>query len=262
MERRLRWLRLRLWSGQPVRRRSSSRSGCAGAWSRPWSGRPAASRTVPWSAGPAALRTGRRSAPGRSRMCRRVRGSRPFLRPQKSGSRTERAGASAARGKKRHPGTRPRSRDNGQPVEPELLWAEKTEETGEAGARHSAAAPGPSGRRQGRSPSGQGNQEPPAQPERQGGERSAAAQNPAQGPETHRPGQSRLPAAAAASVKETGAPAVHPRQADRSGEAVPGEHRRRDGAHLHHGAGPAGGRPRTGGGAEFAPGQPAGPHGS
>ena len=99
---------------------------------------------------------------------------------------------------------------HGQPVEPELLWAEKTEETGEAGARHSAAAPGPSGRRQGRSPSGQGNQEPPAQPERQGGERSAAAQNPAQGPETHRPGQSRLPAAAAASAKETGAPAVHP----------------------------------------------------
>ena len=99
MERRLRWLRLRLWSGRPVRRQSSSRSRCAGAWSRPWSGRPAASRTVPWS------------APGRSRMCRRVRGSRPFLRPQKSGSRTERAGASAARGKKRHPGTRPRSRD-------------------------------------------------------------------------------------------------------------------------------------------------------
>ena len=99
---------------------------------------------------------------------------------------------------------------HGQPVEPELLWAEKTEETGEAGARHSAAAPEPSGRRQGRSPSGQGNQEPPAQPERQGGERSAAAQNPAQGPEPHRPGQSRLPAAAAASAKEADAPAVHP----------------------------------------------------
>ena len=100
---------------------------------------------------------------------------------------------------------------HGQPVEPELLWAEKTEETGEAGARHSAAAPGPSGRRQGRSPSGQGNQEPSAQPERQGGERSAAAQNPAQGPETPRSGQSRLPAAAAASAKETGAPAAQPR---------------------------------------------------
>lgn len=99
---------------------------------------------------------------------------------------------------------------HGQPVEPELLWAEKTEETGEAGARHSAAAPEPSGRRQGRSPSGQGNQEPPAQQERQGGERSAAAQNPAQGPEPHRPGQSRLPAAAAASAKEADAPAVHP----------------------------------------------------
>ena len=99
---------------------------------------------------------------------------------------------------------------HGQPVEPELLWAEKTEETGEAGARHSAAAPGPSGRRQGQSPSGRGNQEPPAQPERQGGERSAAAENPAQGPETHRPGQSRLPAEAAASAKETGAPAAQP----------------------------------------------------
>ena len=99
---------------------------------------------------------------------------------------------------------------HGQPVEPELLWAEKTEETGEAGARHSAAAPGPSGRRQGQSPSGRGKREPPAQSERQGGERSAAAENPAQGPETHRPGQSRLPAAAAASAKETGAPAAHP----------------------------------------------------
>ena len=100
---------------------------------------------------------------------------------------------------------------HGQPVEPELLWAEKTEETGEAGARHSAAAPGPSGRRQGRSPSGRGKREPLAQPERQGGERSAAAENPAQGPETHRPGQSRLPAEAAASAKETGAPAAQPR---------------------------------------------------
>ncbi len=100
---------------------------------------------------------------------------------------------------------------HGQPVEPELLWAEKTEETGEAGARHSAAAPGPSGRRQGQSPSGRGKREPPAQPERQGGEFSAAAENPAQGPETHRPGQSRLPAAAAASAKETGAPAAQPR---------------------------------------------------
>lgn len=99
---------------------------------------------------------------------------------------------------------------HGQPVEPELLWAEKTEETGEAGARHSAAAPGPSGRRQGRSPSGRGNQEPPAQPERQRGEFSAAAENPAQGPETPRSGQSRLPAAAVASAKETGAPAAQP----------------------------------------------------
>ncbi len=98
----------------------------------------------------------------------------------------------------------------GQPVEPELLWAEKTEETGEAGARHSAAAPGPSGRRQGQSPYGRGRQELPAQPERQGGEFSAAAQNPAQGPETPRSGQSRLPAEAAASAKETGAPAAHP----------------------------------------------------
>lgn len=100
--------------------------------------------------------------------------------------------------------------EHGRPVEPELLWAEKTEETGEAGARHSAAAPGPSGRRQGQSPSGWGKQEPPAQPERQGGERSAAAENPAQGPETPRSGQSRLPAAAAASAKETGAPAAQP----------------------------------------------------
>ena len=99
---------------------------------------------------------------------------------------------------------------HGQPVEPELLWAEKTEETGEAGARHSAAAPGPSGRRQGQSPYGRGRQELPAQPERQGGEFSAAAQNPAQGPETPRSGQSRLPAAAAASAKETGAPAAQP----------------------------------------------------
>lgn len=99
---------------------------------------------------------------------------------------------------------------HGQPVEPELLWAEKTEETGEAGARHSAAAPGPSGRRQGQSPSGRGKREPPAQPERQGGEFSAAAENPAQRPETHRPGQSRLPAEAAASAKETGAPAAQP----------------------------------------------------
>ncbi|MBM6681248.1 hypothetical protein [Pseudoflavonifractor capillosus] len=99
---------------------------------------------------------------------------------------------------------------HGQPVEPELLWAEKTEETGEAGARHSAAAPGPSGRRQGRSPSGRGNQEPPAQPERQRGEFSAAAENPAQGPEPPRSGQSRLPAEAAASAKETGAPAAQP----------------------------------------------------
>ena len=100
---------------------------------------------------------------------------------------------------------------HGQPVEPELLWAEKTEETGEAGARHSAAAPGPSGRRQGQSPSGRGKREPPAQPERQGGEFSAAAQNPAQGPEPPRSGQSRLPAEAAASAKETGAPAAQPR---------------------------------------------------
>ena len=99
MERRLRWLRLRLWSGRPVRRRSSSRSRCAGVWSRPWSGRPAASRTVPWS------------APGRRRMCRRGRGSRPLLRPWKAGSRAERAGASAARGKKRRPGAQPRPRD-------------------------------------------------------------------------------------------------------------------------------------------------------
>ena len=99
---------------------------------------------------------------------------------------------------------------HGQPVEPELLWAEKTEETGEAGARHSAAAPGPSGRRQGQSPSGRGKRELPAQPERQGGEFSAAAQNPAQGPETPRSGQSRLPAAAAASAKETGAPVAQP----------------------------------------------------
>ena len=99
---------------------------------------------------------------------------------------------------------------HGQPVEPELLWAEKTEETGEAGARHSAAAPGPSGRRQGQSPSGRGNQEPPAQPERQGGEFSAAAENPAQGPEPPRSGQSRLPAEAAASAKETDAPAAQP----------------------------------------------------
>lgn len=99
---------------------------------------------------------------------------------------------------------------HGQPVEPELLWAEKTEETGEAGARHSTAAPGPYGRRQGQSPSGWGKWEPPAQPERQGGEFSAAAENPAQGPETPRSGQSRLPAAAAASAKETGAPAAQP----------------------------------------------------
>ena len=99
---------------------------------------------------------------------------------------------------------------HGRPVEPELLWAEKTEETGEAGARHSAAAPGPSGRRQGQSPSGRGKQEPPAQPERQRGEFSAAAENPAQGPETPRSGQSRLPAEAAASAKETGAPAAQP----------------------------------------------------
>lgn len=99
---------------------------------------------------------------------------------------------------------------HGQPVEPELLWAEKTEETGEAGARHSAAAPGPSGRRQGQSPSGRGKQEPPAQPERQRGEFSAAAENPAQGPEPPRSGQSRLPAEAAASAKETGAPAAQP----------------------------------------------------
>lgn len=99
---------------------------------------------------------------------------------------------------------------HGQPVEPELLWAEKTEETGEAGARHSAAAPKPSGRRQGQSPSGRGKQEPPAQPERQRGEFSAAAQNPAQGPETPRSGQSRLPAEAAASAKETGAPVAQP----------------------------------------------------
>ena len=99
---------------------------------------------------------------------------------------------------------------HGRPVEPELLWAEKTEETGEAGAQHSAAAPGPSGRRQGRSPSGLGKREPPAQPERQGGEFSAAAENPAQGPETPRSGQSRLPAEAAASAKETGAPAAQP----------------------------------------------------
>lgn len=99
---------------------------------------------------------------------------------------------------------------HGRPVEPELLWAEKTEETGEAGARHSAAAPKPSGQRQGQSPSGRGKREPPAQPERQGGERSAAAENPAQGPETPRSGQSRLPAAAAASAKETGAPAAQP----------------------------------------------------
>ena len=99
---------------------------------------------------------------------------------------------------------------HGQPVEPELLWAEKTEETGEAGARHSAAAPGPSGRRQGQSPSGWGKQEPPAQPERQRGEFSAAAANPAQGPETPRSGQSRLPAEAAASTKETGAPVAQP----------------------------------------------------
>lgn len=99
---------------------------------------------------------------------------------------------------------------HGQPVEPELLWAEKTEETGEAGARHSATAPGPSGRRQGQSPSGLGKREPPAQPERQGGEFSAAAENPAQGPETPRSGQSRLPAEAAASAKETGAPAAQP----------------------------------------------------
>ena len=99
---------------------------------------------------------------------------------------------------------------HGRPVEPELLWAEKTEETGEAGARHSAAAPGPSGRRQGQSPSGRGKREPPAQPERQRGEFSAAAENPAQGPETPRSGQSRLPAEAAASAKETGAPAAQP----------------------------------------------------
>ena len=99
---------------------------------------------------------------------------------------------------------------HGRPVEPELLWAEKTEETGEAGARHSAAAPGPSGRRQGQSPSGRGKQEPPAQPERQRGEFSAAAENPAQGPETPRSGQSRLPAEAAASAKETDAPAAQP----------------------------------------------------
>ena len=97
-----------------------------------------------------------------------------------------------------------------QPVEPELLWAEKTEETGEAGARHSAAAPGPSGRRQGQSPSGRGKREPPAQPERQRGEFSAAAENPAQRPETPKSGQSRLPAEAAASAKETGAPAAQP----------------------------------------------------
>ena len=107
---------------------------------------------------------------------------------------------------------------HGQPVEPELLWAEKTEETREAGARHSAAAPGPSGRRQGQSPSGRGKREPPAQPERQGGERSAAAENPAQGPETPRSGQSRLPAEAAASAKETGAPAAQP-QTDGTGAA-------------------------------------------
>lgn len=99
---------------------------------------------------------------------------------------------------------------HGQPVEPELLWAEKTEETGEAGTRHSAAALGPSGRRQGRSPSGRGKREPPAQPERQRGEFSAAAENPAQGPEPPRSGQSRLPAEAAASAKETGAPVAQP----------------------------------------------------
>lgn len=99
---------------------------------------------------------------------------------------------------------------HGRPVEPELLWAEKTEETGEAGARHSAAAPKPSGQRQGQSPSGRGKREPPAQPERQRGEFSAAAENPAQGPETPRSGQSRLPAEAAASAKETGAPAAQP----------------------------------------------------
>ena len=99
---------------------------------------------------------------------------------------------------------------HGQPVEPELLWAEKTEETREAGARHSAAAPKPSGQRQGQSPSGRGKREPPAQPERQRGEFSAAAENPAQGPETPRSGQSRLPAEAAASAKETGAPAAQP----------------------------------------------------
>ena len=100
--------------------------------------------------------------------------------------------------------------EHGRPVEPELLWAEKTEETGEAGARHSAAAPGPSGRRQGQSPSGRGKREPPAQPERQRGEFSAAAENPAQRPETPKSGQSRLPAEAAASAKETGAPAAQP----------------------------------------------------
>ena len=100
--------------------------------------------------------------------------------------------------------------EHGRPVEPELLWAEKTEETGEAGARHSAAAPGPSGRRQGQSPSGWGKQEPPAQPERQRGEFSTAAANPAQGPEPPRSGQSRLPAEAAASAKETGAPVAQP----------------------------------------------------
>lgn len=107
---------------------------------------------------------------------------------------------------------------HGQPVEPELLWAEKTEETGEAGARHSAAAPGPSGRRQGQSPSGRGKREPPAQSERQRGEFSAAAENPAQGPEPPRSGQSRLPAEAAASAKETGAPAAQP-QTDGTGAA-------------------------------------------
>ena len=99
---------------------------------------------------------------------------------------------------------------HGQPVEPELLWAEKTEETGEAGARHSAAAPKSSGRRQGQSPSGRGKREPPAQSERQRGEFSAAAENPAQGPEPPRSGQSRLPAEAAASAKETGAPVAQP----------------------------------------------------
>ena len=146
---------------------------------------------------------------GRSRMCRRVRGSRPFLRPQKSGSRTERAGASAARGKKRHPGTRPRSRNMDGRWSRSSFGRRKLRRLGRQG-RGTALRLRAVRTETGPKPLRPGKQEPPAQPERQRGEFSAAAQNPAQGPEPPRSGQSRLPAEAAASAKETGAPAAQP----------------------------------------------------